>query len=333
MGYRDLLSKRNTHMAFAIIWIVLFHMKYVSWPAPFDSFINIGYAGSDIFYFVSGIGIWLSLVKCRDVKEYYKKRVLRIMPMYWCFIGFWIAFRLIFSELKPVYIALNILGIAAIFDMDQAFNWYISYLIVFYLVAPLVKILMDDLSGIVVLLSISSLVIFLGYFIIDSADIMIGLTRFPVFMLGMYFGKRINDNPDGLFSVWEVLLWIALIPVGIGLVLFYGNDFLSSWQNGMLWYPLFLCTPGICIVLSLIFGPLPGWMNLPFNFIGSHTLSIYFIHILFFEIYEKCFVDAGLVEPLGHYWLYVLAAVIMGCVVLELLSWLVVRPFVKRGTD
>ncbi len=314
-------------MAFAIIWIVVFHMKPATGITGLDKFINIGYAGSDIFYFVSGIGIWFSLGKSASILEYYKKRLLRIMPMYWIFMCFWIPFRVLFFEMKPLYVALNILGIAGVFDIGECFNWYISFLILFYIVAPLVKRVMDLLPGPTALLFIFVLFFILGYEIVEDPNLMIGITRFPIFAMGMYFGKRMSKGNDGRFTVPEVVFWLLMIPVGIGLGLYFGEDFLRSWNNGFLWYPYILSTPGVCMLLSLVFTPLPSWVGAPFEFIGKHTLSIYFIHIFFFEIYEKYLVAFGYIEPAPYQWLVVLAVVIPGCVILELLTNLVTRPF------
>ncbi len=320
-------------MAFAIIWIVVFHMKLVTGIAGLDKLINIGYAGSDIFYFVSGIGIWFSLEKSGDILLYYKKRLLRIMPMYWIFMCFWIPFRVAFFEMKPLYVGLNVLGIAGIFDIGEGFNWYISFLILFYIVAPLIKWMMDLLPGPTALLFIFALFFILGYVLVDDPDVMIGITRFPIFAMGMHFGKRMTKKEDGRFSVPEVIFWLLMIPVGIGLGLYFGGDFLKSWSNGLLWYPYILSTPGICMLLSMIFAPLPDWVSAPMDFIGKHTLSIYFIHVFFFEIYEKYLLANGFIEPEAWQWFVILAAVVPGCIVLELLTHLVTLPFLGGDKD
>ena len=356
MGYREFLSKRNIVMAIAILWIMLYHMHLSTGVAWLDAFLGIGYAGSDIFYFVSGIGIWFSLERSKGLMEYYKKRILRVMPMYWCFIGFWIVFRMVCFDLTWPEALANVFAVESFFDIDHAFNWYISFLLVFYLVAPVIKKLIGMMPGAMGVIIIGVVFFLLGYFVVDDKNIMIGLARVPVFTLGMYFGSRMSgkmenapdpgeskkteDAPDpgkskkygdasgqgstgkakGRFSVIEIVTWLILMPIGLWAVLHPGVDFYVSWHNGMLWYPIFFAVPGMYLLTAMLFAALPKHCSRIFEFIGRHTLSIYLIHIFFFEIYEKYLVGVVGVEMAWWHWPVIWVLVAVGCVVLELVT-------------
>ena len=343
MYYKNYLAKRNIVMAFAIVWIMLYHMHQTTGVAWLDAFVGIGYVGSDIFYFVSGIGIWLSLEKSEGLTQYYKKRFFRVMPMYWCFIGFWIAFRMIWFELTFAQAVANVFAVESFFDIDRAFNWYISFLLVFYIASPFIKKFMEVLPGVLGTILICGMAFVAGYFWVDDPDIMIGLARLPVFVLGMYFGSRMcgdtyeretcytssdgtdgsKDNGKGVgtlngrFSPAEIVAWLILIPVGLFLVMYFGRDFLASWHNGMLWYPAFVAVPGMYFLIALIFDVLPEVCCRPFCFLGRHTLSLYLIHIFFFEIYERYFLGLKGVAPHRWHWIVIYAAVGIGCFLLE----------------
>ncbi len=330
MRYDEFLSKRNICMAFAILWIMLFHMQIISGIVAVDAIINIGYAGSDIFYFVSGIGIWFSLEKSESLGDYFKKRFIRVVPMWWCFIGFWIYFRMKWFGLTPFQAVANVFMVESFFDIDSAFNWYIPFLMVFYLVAPAIKRIMEIIPAVLCLIIVCVVVFVLGFFVVESPDIMIGFTRFPVFVMGMYMGCRMYSDPGGRFSVPELVVWILLAPVGLYLTYYFGRDFLWGWHNGLIWYPLVLSTPGLCMAISLLSKVLPDAWSKPFMFIGRHTLSIYFVHIFIFEIYTKYLVGFSYVTPVWWHYIILLALVPLGCAALEMLTGMVTGLFTKK---
>ncbi len=317
-------------MAFAILWIILFHMQISVENEVVAAIINIGYAGSDIFYFVSGIGIWFSLENSKSLGEYFKKRFIRVVPMWWCFIGFWIYFRMKWFGLTPIQAVANVFMVESFIDIDSAFNWYIPFLMVFYLLAPAIKRIMEIISPVLCLIVVCVVVFVLGFFVVESPDIMIGFTRLPVFVMGMYMGCRMFNDNGGRFSIPELVVWIMLVPVGLFLTYYFGRDFLWGWHNGLIWYPLVLSTPGLCMVIALLSKALPDFCARPFITVGKHTLSIYFVHIFIFEIYNKYLVGFSYVEPVWWHYLVLLAMVIVGCVALELLTKVVVGLFSKK---
>ena len=317
-------------MAFAMIWIMLFHMEVSTGMAGLDRFLNTGYAGTDVFFFLSGIGIWFSLEKSKSTGEYYKKRFVRIMPMYWCFIGFWIAFRVYCFGMSMPCIIANILGIETLFDMDMGFNWYIAFLMIFYLVAPVIKKLLKLLPLCLGTVLIAVVFFALGYFVIQDSNLMIGVARVPIFVLGMQTGQIISKDKEGGFSVYVIAILMALVPVGYGLAMHFGADFMHSWNNGMMWYPLFLSTPGFCVLICLLFSLLPDSLAKPFDFMGRYTFSIYMIHVFFYEVYLDYFVKNGILERTWWHWLVIWLLVALGCVFLELITGAVTGLFTAK---
>lgn len=75
-------------MGFSILWIYLFHARIwlpdTAMFAPLNTFKEIGYAGVDVFLFLSGFGLMTGMMKNNhDILTFYKKRMLRILPAYW----------------------------------------------------------------------------------------------------------------------------------------------------------------------------------------------------------------------------------------------------------
>ena len=71
---------RSALMGVAILWILLHHsgMNLMRLFAVKRS----GYGGVDIFLFVSGLGLSVSLTKNEDIIAFYKKRMVRLFPSY-----------------------------------------------------------------------------------------------------------------------------------------------------------------------------------------------------------------------------------------------------------
>ena len=63
-NYVTLLSKhRSAIMGFAIIWIMIAHLKVSFDFIPLQAIKKIGYGGVDIFLFLSGFGLYFSCSK------------------------------------------------------------------------------------------------------------------------------------------------------------------------------------------------------------------------------------------------------------------------------
>jgi peptidoglycan/LPS O-acetylase OafA/YrhL len=77
-------------MGLAMIWIMAHHTliyfpQFIMLPVSF--IIAIGYGGVDIFFLLSGLGLSFSLSNNKNLLVFFKKRVVRIVPIYWLFLG------------------------------------------------------------------------------------------------------------------------------------------------------------------------------------------------------------------------------------------------------
>lgn len=76
---------RNTNIdivrILAAFMVLMVHVGYMlGWPAKYTW---TGYYGVPLFFVLSGYLSMFSMDRCKSVKEYYKKRFLRIVPLYW----------------------------------------------------------------------------------------------------------------------------------------------------------------------------------------------------------------------------------------------------------
>ena len=283
MTYEQLFKRRNIWMGLAIIWIMLFHL----------GISKLGYAGTDIFFFASGIGVYFSYKKSDGLLSFYKKRFVRIMPMYFCFIGFFIFYRFLFTDFTVTAAIRNIIPIEIFFGFDNTFNWYITYLLIFYLLAPFIIRLFIRVrneraifGGILALILVFSLTL-------RVPTVTIGLSRLPIFCLGILFSLR-GDGPEGgkrIISKTECVIWSILTVPALVLTYYFLLGGLKGWQSGLIWYPLFFFTPGFCIIISFISNGLAERFGegviKPLSFVGKYTLPLYLSHVFLFEAKES----------------------------------------------
>lgn len=131
---------------FAILAILFGHIAYAflqhqTFLFPLSVFAGMGV---DLFLFLSGFGLALSAIrKPLTLKEFYKKRLSKIFFSLW--IIFVIFLTLDFFVLERVYplkeIILNSLGIFERADLWHNINsplWYITLILFYYLLFPLV---------------------------------------------------------------------------------------------------------------------------------------------------------------------------------------------------
>lgn len=78
---------RGELMGFAIIIVMLFHVS-LSKTSPWFGLRRMGNLGVDIFFFLSGIGLWYSWSKQQLYGKFYLNRALRIYPAWLIIAGY-----------------------------------------------------------------------------------------------------------------------------------------------------------------------------------------------------------------------------------------------------
>jgi len=286
-SYASVISQsRSFIMGLAIIWIAIYHVPNHT-TLPVLSFLqNIGYGGCDLFILLSGFGVYYSLSKNPDAYEFIKRRAMRILPAYFPFIIVWmiihkILFRLYFTEICG---NLTILGW---WNGDQnQFNWYIDTIIVFYVIAPyLFRILTSSNKRMRNLLLLLVFAMLVGVTFMHG-QLIIGVSRLPIFLIGMGLAAINNKFTEGRSSV---IIWNISLVIGLAVIyLFITNPPVDLWHYGMYWYPFILIAPGLALDLGLLSNtlkksPLGNKLNSLLSLIGDSSFEIFLIHLLIIE--------------------------------------------------
>ncbi len=278
-------------MGIAMFGIAIFHMPLdISWM-PLNIFQDMLYLGVDIFLFVSGIGACHSIRK-RGGKDYLVQRAKRMLPSLVPVLLLWGVCMLLLGGLTVWEFFGNLTLMGWYLGQGPQLNWYFSAVWIFFLLAvPMYKPMVEGKHPVPVLLAVSLLSV--GALLVTPFPLHpMALSRIPVFLLGMLFGRV--ELRGTLPKKGMRLLLYSLIPFGIILlilVFFHLNDYGST--RGFWWYPLILVAPGAVFLLADIGAvlqrhPVMQKLLLPFEAMGEASLEVLMIHGGIFKIIDHC---------------------------------------------
>ena len=182
MNYSIISKYRTQIMGIAVLWIAILHATMWFPIEPINwLFKALGQNGVDIFLFLSSFGLYYSWQKDPDTKNFLKKRFLRIIPV---FIPVAL-FRCYYLRYDLFQSFLTITALEFWINTGRSV-WYISAIIVLYLITPIYLKKFENNERKLTMLSIVS------SFIIGALFFKTGYTvffcRVPIFFLGFYIG-------------------------------------------------------------------------------------------------------------------------------------------------
>lgn len=213
MKFSQISLHRSSLMGLAILMVVLYHTRL---KIPFVSHIGYyGYWGVDIFLIASGFGIFYSLEKHKNLKEYFFKRLIRIVPAYWIVVSAFLIWKICVHNATWHDWFLNMFGLSYWLNIRDRFDWFIPTICFYYVLAPiLVYFIKKGHGGFA--LALSTLICWIcALFLptLNACHLNQCIIRLPVFFAGLYFAwlsERNTDIPCQRTS-YIVLLLLVLV--------------------------------------------------------------------------------------------------------------------------
>ncbi len=295
---------RDVFFGLSAIFLAVFHSRLMTIGRPelafLDRFIKLvqdyGNLGVDIFLILSGIGLYYSFSKNSNIREFYKRRAVRVLPP--LFIVTAIYYSITMKSGTVVDYIKNVTTLSFFTDGDWAF-WYFSIIIILYALYPFIHKLIDRyrIFGLALLVVLS-----IGFYCyvflkhrawFDNWEI--GILRTPMFFFGCWLGKLVKEGKK-LPTPLVVGVSGALIA-GVCVFNHYFAALIEEhyFIERVVFWPLAIGMVFLCsAILPLI--PIPRIKKI-LSFFGFYSFEIYLLfNRLPKEIAQKIFyVDKGLV--------------------------------------
>lgn len=288
---------RNELFGLTIIGIILFHyfLRVIEHGTPnaVASFYDTVFSsvGVECFLFLSGMGLYFSMKKNSSLKQFYTKRLVRVLVPYAVWgVVFWMIKDFLVYQKSLLDFVLDF-SFVTFFTKGERVLWYIGFITVIYLLFPLFfKILDTDkhafLRLVILLAVVMSIVVTVNVVLLDLYNnIEVALNRVPVFLIGTYYGKRIYEHQtfnlwDGLLIAFSILVHIYGVLQSYGLMTF-GINF------GRYEYTLFaivLLFFSVWVLSKISFKPLHSFLKS----VGALSLELYMTHVSIDNIMRAC---------------------------------------------
>lgn len=267
---------RAVLMGISILWIMAFHYPFIN-CSPLIQIEKQGYIGVDIFLFLSGFGLYHSLEKNRRLSNYFHNRFKRIIPHYVIavivLLCYWISQTSDMSFLKYVIETW----------------WYTPCMILFYFLSVsiygFVKQEKVIRGGVIIILYFLLCILYVNHFPwYPPVNLTIG--RFPIFVIGMLFGKMSIER-----KTLKLSYLIILFIIGTILYLVTSLSMKSNSLGILRTVRLFICSimvpPSVLIIASL----LPNKSNLLKRFLvytGSISFELYLVSVFIWIVMKDC---------------------------------------------
>ena len=272
------MKNKKVIMAISALMIIIFHL-WINITKPntniylIESYLRyIGYIGVDMFFFVSAY----SLAKS-NIDNYLNFIIKRFKKIYLKFIIFGVIAFLLnnWSFLKLLKI---IFGIEFLTKGGGSFLWFLPAIMIIYILLPLYKKLDNKYkisTPIITIIIYLILVITLSIFN-NKQPLFIFINRIPIILLGYYFSKlkifeKLQENNFLYYG-------ISLVLTIIGLLL---NYFVYITHYNISWFKDIFYILAIPLILGVILLLDKISTNKLFNYLGSITLEIYAIQMIF----------------------------------------------------
>jgi peptidoglycan/LPS O-acetylase OafA/YrhL len=294
------ISKYRTElMGVSVLWIIFFHSK-IYLPdifLPLRLIFGIGYAGVDIFFLLSGLGLAFSISKDNSLMNFYWKRVIRIAPTYWTCLLLMLLPKYFTKQNIDVHAFLFSLFGLDFFVSGNLNTWFIPSIMACYVIFPGLHVIALKYGYGLVSLLFSIIAILASLLLVDShvQHLLIFTIRVPVFIFGSYVGFLLINKKkcilDGLY-LNGAALFLSIIML---CVIIFNTDSSFRWSTGLWWYPTIVMAFPIAVLIGSVLDKVKRNINLIklLRGFGLLSLEIYLIHSSIFELAEYF--------PIKHY--------------------------------
>ena len=289
-SWHDVMSCRNELFGLSILWIVLFHIylniRLTGFPgAPYLSRVLYrGNIGVDIFLFLSGIGLSRSM-RVNSIRTFYKHRFNRVVPPYLLVaIPFFLWLNIIRDSGGIGEFLLNLSTINYWITTGGYYPiWYVSFILVLYLLFPWLY-RWDEKSSHISTVCIIFLSVVIEYWMCIKGYLPFktserALSRIPVFMIGLLSASYILSGS-------KIQQWKVLTAFLSGICLFTLIS-LKHVHLHLIAVRYLYCPIGVAIIISYAYFRKKVNLNRVWKalaWIGNISFELYVVHVVLIRV-------------------------------------------------
>ncbi len=289
-------KERQFFMGLAILLVLIYHTYgwYISawlphWANLLCMPIGFGYIGVDIFLFYSALGLCYSIEK-HSLIEFYKRRAIRILPLLFVLmVASTVIHQLKYGDFTWWDYVCNFTTLSYWHIGGSFVDWYLCALVMFYLMFPLLYRYVGNKGWHLFVAVLLAQMIFMT--ISPPWDIDCFISRWPIFLLGIYFYKekgRVYKHIKSFTAIGLLFLFVFLITHNFE----YFSRFLMT---------AFLA-PCLIVLTSKMLRNVNGGGKNVIALLGKYTLELYVANCIALRINMSCHICI---------WLYLLIS--LGC--------------------
>lgn len=265
-------------MGVAILLVALFHSSIVHVNPTTDMICFMGDMGVDIFFFLSGMGMFYAYRKDTKILTFYKKRMVRIVPA-WFLVNLYIQLDQVgfdVAQIQLVSFVKYMTGFSFWLEGNLYF-WYIPAALAFYAMTPaFMWMYKKNRKQAYAVCSIIWAALLGASIVFQNASYFIFLFRWPVFFLGILFGdfsfqkKKIKQA-----YVFPVVVMFVLGLLMENVIRMYNGKYGIRYDYKYFVYVM-ISIP-ICIILAYAMDQVKYSFR-GLGFLGGITLEVYLLH-------------------------------------------------------
>lgn len=269
--------ERSGIFGLTILWIMLFHSSLALPEGTLTLVKSTGYAGVDLFFFLSGIGLYYSMEKDPNPLHFYKKRALRVLLSFFAVALPYEGLRLWLGQITPADFWQK-LTLTAYWRSGDMNYWFISAILVFYLVYPLLYRIAKERNYPAQVLLLTAAFALVRWLYTDQPLFyrLNGFVfRIPVFLVGCFLAPAVKEG--------RKLRTLPTLLACSGVILFCYRLWLDCCEDWSWFLRMYIFLP-LVVALALMAGvllsqlPEKNPLSALLGFLGGMTLELYLLH-------------------------------------------------------
>lgn len=282
---------RNEIFGLSAILVIISHAPGMKLPVYLESVRPLlihGNIGVDIFLFLSGMGLWFSFSKDQNIKNFYMKRIRRLLSPWICIaVPYFIIQDLLVSSCDFGQFFMDISTLS--FWANGSGMWFVSYIVVCYLVFPLVFKGLNRkkplFAAVIICIGLVAANIFMYIYFYDCFA-RLELARGVIFVLGCCFAPKIQQKKEITMAVPIGCIFMYFVT-RIAIVLIMRNVSQVVVKTTAIRYAYIWAAMGIMLFVPVFL----QWadncsLNKALRWFGGISIEVYLMHVCVMNIYS-----------------------------------------------